>query len=376
MRERLGRDDWRGHSDTETLLAAVEVWGIDKTLCALMGMFAFALWDRREQCLTLARDRIGEKPLYYGWCGDSFIFGSELKALCAFPGWRGEIDREAAASYMRYGYVPVPHSIYRGIRKLVPGTFVTLAAEATPGFLPGPRVFWSAREAAQQGELAGLADGDAVDRLESLLRQSVGRQMLADVPLGAFLSGGIDSSTVVALMQAQSSQPVRTFSIGFTEGDYDEAIHAKAVAAHLGTEHTELYVAPADALAVIPRLPTIYDEPFGDSSGIPTHLVAQLARRDVAVSLSGDGGDELFGGYNRYFWGRSIWRRIGPLPIIVRRGMGMAMRALSPAAWDRFGRALPRGLRQPTLGDRVHKLACLLYTSARWHFSDLPLLCV
>jgi asparagine synthase (glutamine-hydrolysing) len=360
LRARLAGRAWRGHSDTETLLAAIEAWGIAETLRCLTGMFTFALWDREERRLTLARDRLGEKPLYYGWCGDAFLFGSELKSLCAFPGWRGEVDRTALASYMRLGYVPLPHSIYRSIRKLLPGTHLTLDSGAVTGNWPQPQAYWSAREAASREELSSMSDAAAIAGLESRLRQAVGRQMIADVPLGAFLSGGIDSSTVVAMMQSQSSRPVQTFTIGFAEGDYDEAQHAKAVAAHLGTAHTELYVTPQDALDVIPRLPDIYDEPFGDSSGIPTHLVAQLARRHVAVSLSGDGGDELFGGYNRYTWGRSIWRRIGPLPATLRRGVGAAMTALSPAAWDRIGRSLPRGLRQPTLGDRLHKLAAVV----------------
>ncbi|SBT09346.1 Asparagine synthetase [Candidatus Propionivibrio aalborgensis] len=362
LRARLAdRQSWRGHSDTETLLAAFEVWGIDTTLRSITGMFSLALWDRLEHRLVLARDRLGEKPLYYGWLAGTFAFGSELKTLCAFPGWQGEIDRDAAANYMRYGYVPLPHSIYRGIRKLIPGTFVTISAETAPGTWPEPAAYWSARSVANVSELADLTDAEGVDQLESLLRQSVGRQMISDVPLGAFLSGGIDSSTVVALMQALSAKPVKTFSIGFAEGDYDEAKHAKAVAAHLGTEHTELYVTPADALAVIPRLPHIFDEPFGDSSGIPTYLVAQLARRHVAVSLSGDGGDELFGGYNRYSWGRSIWRHIGPLPVGLRRMIGRALTALPPEAWD--GLAAPlravlgRHMRLPALGDKIHKLA-------------------
>ena len=360
LRQELRGMSWRGHSDTETLLACIEAFGVEKTLPMLTGMFAFALWDRVERRLTLARDRIGEKPLYYGWCDGTFLFGSELKALEAYPVWSGEIDRGALACFMRYGYVPLPHSIYVGIRKLIPGTSVVLSSIDNAGFWPKPQPYWSALDASRQPELTTLSDDDAVSELEMLLHRAIKGQMLADVPLGAFLSGGIDSSTVVALMQAQSSRPIKTFSIGFGEGDYDEAKQAKAVAAHLGTEHTELYVTPADALAVIPRLPTIYDEPFGDSSGIPTHLVAQLARRHVTVALSGDGGDELFGGYNRYFWGRSIWSRIGPVPQGVRQGVGRMMTALSPAAWDRIGKLFPRHLRQPTLGDRIHKLASVI----------------
>ncbi len=361
LRQELHGMSWRGHSDTETLLACIEAFGVEKTLPRLTGMFAFALWDGVERRLTLARDRIGEKPLYYGWCDNTFLFGSELKALEAHPAWSGEIDRGALTCFMRYAYVPLPHSIYVGIRKLIPGTSVVLSSKDNAGFWPKPQPYWSALDASRQPALSSLSDDDAVSELDTLLREAIKGQMLADVPLGAFLSGGIDSSTVVALMQAQSSRPIKTFSIGFVEGDYDEAKYAKAVAAHLGTEHTELYVTPADALAVIPRLPTIYDEPFGDSSGIPTHLVAQLARRHVTVALSGDGGDELFGGYNRYFLGRSIWRRIGTMPVGLRRLMGRALTVLSPERWDQLGgvlrAALPRELQMSALGDKIHKLA-------------------
>ncbi len=351
---------FRGHSDTEVMLAAFEEWGIEKAVQRFVGMFAFALWDRIERQLTLVRDRLGEKPLYYGWCGKTFLFGSELKALCAYPLWRGEINRGVLASYMRYGYVPLPHSIYQGISKLLPGTWLKVSSDNLPGHRLVPIPYWSAREVAMQEPLADLSDAGATDALDSLLRQAVGRQMISDVPLGAFLSGGIDSSTIVALMQRLSPRPVRTFSIGFSESDYDEARYAKVVAAHLGTDHTEMYLSAEEALGVIPRLPAIYDEPFGDSSQIPTHLVAALARKHVTVALSGDGGDELFGGYNRYFWGRSIWNRIGQLPQGVRHGVGKLMTALSPGAWDCIGTLLPRGLRQPTLGDRIHKLASVI----------------
>ena len=351
---------FRGHSDTEVMLAAFEEWGIEKSVQRFVGMFAFALWDRVERQLTLARDRLGEKPLYYGWCGETFLFGSELKALCAHPSWRGDINRGALADYMRYGYVPLPHSIYLGICKLLPGTWLKISADDPPGRMPVAITYWSAREVAMQEPFTDLSDAAATDALDSLLRQAVGRQMISDVPLGVFLSGGIDSSTIVALMQCQSSRPVRTFSIGFAESDYDEARYAKLVAAHLGTDHTELYLSAEEALGVIPRLPEIYDEPFGDSSQIPTHLVAALARKHVTVALSGDGGDELFSGYNRYFWGRSIWRRIGPVPQGVRHGVGRMMTALSPTAWDRIGKLFPRRLRQPALGDRIHKLASVI----------------
>ncbi len=362
--ERAGAK-FRGHSDTEVMLAAFETWGIEKSIQRFIGMFAFALWDRVERQLTLARDRLGEKPLYYGWCGEAFLFGSELKALCVHPAWRGDIDRAVLASYMRYGYVPLPHSIYQGICKLLPGTWLRISVNDPPGHMPVPTTYWSAREVAVQAPLADLSDVGATDMLDSLLRQVVGRQMISDVPLGAFLSGGIDSSTIVALMQCQSLRPVQTFSIGFSELGYDEAPYAKLVAAHLGTDHTELYLSAKEALDVIPRLPEIYDEPFGDSSQIPTHLVAALARKHVTVALSGDGGDELFGGYNRYFWGRSIWNRIGPLPQGIRRGAGRMMMSLSPAVWDRIGELLPRGLRQPALGDRIHKLASVIDVDGR-----------
>ncbi len=364
LREELRGMSWRGHSDTETLLGAVETWGIEKTLRSLVGMFAFALWDKVERRLTLARDRIGEKPLYYGWSQGTFLFGSELKALTAYPGWRGEIDRGALACYMRYAYVPLPHSIYAGIRKLLPGTFIALSSTDKAGYLPEPQSYWSALDVSRQHERTDLTDSQAADELDALLRRAVKSQMISDVPLGAFLSGGVDSSTIVALMQAQSSQPIKTFSIGFKEDDYDEARHAKAVAAHIGTDHTEFYVTASDALAVIPRLPSIHDEPFGDSSTIPTHLVAQLARRHVTVALSGDGGDELFGGYNRYSWGRSIWRRIGPLPVGLRRLMGRGLTLLSPERWDQVGKmwraALPAELRMSALGDKLHKLAGII----------------
>ena len=360
LRAALPNVAWRGHADTETLLAAVEAWGIEATLKKLTGMFAFALWDRETRSLMLARDRLGEKPLYYGWQGDVFLFGSELKALRAHPAWRGGIDRNALADYMRYGYVPLPQSIYQGIAKLLPGTWLTLTSDTPATVSPTPTFYWRALDAAHAAVRDDLDDGAATAELDAHLRRAISGQMLADVPLGAFLSGGIDSSTVVALMQAQSARPVRTFTIGFNESGYDEAQHAKAVAAHLGTEHTELYLSAQDALAVIPRLPQMYDEPFGDSSQIPTYLVAAMARQHVTVALSGDGGDELFGGYNRYFWGRSIWQRIGTLSIPLRRMLGGMMTTLSPSTWDKLGGALPSRLRQPTLGDKIHKLASVI----------------
>jgi len=314
---------WRGHSDTEVMLAAIAHWGLRAALGRFNGMFAFALWDRQERTLHLARDRLGEKPLYYGWMGGVFLFGSELKALRAHPAWRGEVDRDVLALFLRHGYVPAPYCIYAGIHKLLPGTCLSLPAAAAPGDLPQPQAYWSAAQVAEQGAARPrrVAPEQAIDELEVLLKDAVALRMEADVPLGAFLSGGIDSSTVVALMQAQSAQPVNTFSIGFHEAGFNEARHAAEVARHLGTRHTELYVSPEEAMGVIPLLPSLYDEPFSDSSQIPTYLVAKLARQHVTVALSGDGGDEFFAGYDRYFLADRLWRGFGWLPRGVRRGL-------------------------------------------------------
>ncbi|HWP34933.1 MAG TPA: asparagine synthase (glutamine-hydrolyzing) [Thermodesulfobacteriota bacterium] len=357
---------FRGRSDTEVLLAAISRWGLEETLERVNGMFAIALWDRQRRCLCLVRDRLGEKPLYYGLAGPGlFLFGSELKALRAHPAFRGEIDRDALALFFRYAYIPAPYSIYRGIRKLPPGSLVTVpAGRATP--LAEPVPYWSARAAAERGvaEPFGGTTAEAVEALDALVRDAVALRLEADVPLGAFLSGGIDSSTVVALMQAQSARPVRTFTIGFHEPGYDEAAAARAVARHLGTEHTELYVTPAEAMAVIPRLPELYDEPFADASQIPTFLVAQLARRHVTVTLSGDGGDELFGGYTRYAWAASLRRTLRRVPAGLGRLAARGIGALSPEAWDAvfrsLGPLLPRRARQSQPGDKLHKLAAIL----------------
>lgn len=362
LRRDLG-STWRGHSDTETLLAGFEAWGIQKTIERSIGMFAIAVWDMREQTLTLVRDRIGEKPLYYGWQGDNFLFGSELKALRVHPSFRAEVDRGALCLYMRHNYVPAPYSIYQGIAKLQPGCLLTVSLRQRE---PQVHAYWSAAQVAEVG-VANTYKGSAVqavDELESLLKDSVRQQMMADVPLGAFLSGGVDSSTVVALMQAQSSRPVRTFTIGFNEDGYNEAVHAKAVAQYLGTEHTELYVSAEQAMGVIPQLPTLYDEPFADSSQIPTFLVSQLARQHVAVSLSGDAGDELFCGYSRYSLASKLWGRIGKMPLSFRRIASKGVTALPPAAWDKIGMPLGklfrRGSRPFGIGDKLHKGASLL----------------
>jgi asparagine synthase (glutamine-hydrolyzing) len=293
-----GNVAWRGHSDTEVMLAAIRQWGPNAAIKKFVGMFAFALWDRHKKVLHLARDRLGEKPLYYGWMSDFLLFGSELKALRAHPTWRGEINRDVLALFLRHNYIPAPYSIYENVHKLLPGTMASISAaqlrEMGKMLRPGPLkawTYWSAQEVAERGVAEPFTgpDSEAVTQLEAVLKHSVKQQMVADVPLGAFLSGGIDSSTVVALMQAQSQRPVKTFSIGFNEDQYNEAEYAKAVACHLGTDHTEFCVTPQQAMAVIPKLPTLYDEPFSDSSQIPTFLVSELARQHVTVSLSGTG---------------------------------------------------------------------------------------
>jgi asparagine synthase (glutamine-hydrolysing) len=325
---------FRGHSDTEVLLAAVSAWGVEAALRRSNGMFAFALWDRQERQLHLARDRAGEKPLYYGPAGGGWVFGSELKALRQFPGFSPPIDRDALALFVRHGYVPAPWSIYEGVRKVRPGTVVTLMQ----GREPAEQAYWSAAEAWERGArqpFRGSSD-EAREQVDALLRDSVRIRMHSDVPLGAFLSGGIDSSTVVALMQAQSSRPVKTFTIGFREDGYDEARMAKEVARHLGTDHTELYLTGEDALGVIPRIPELYDEPFADSSQIPTFLVSRLARQHVTVTLSGDGGDELFGGYPRYLLAQYAWRAVSRIPFGLRRPMASLLGSIPAGPWDRL----------------------------------------
>ncbi len=377
LRERLERLvgfslPWRGHSDTETLLAGFEKWGIKDMLCQCVGMFALAVWDRQKHELTLARDRYGEKPLYYGWQGRSLIFASELKSCVVFPGFKYEIDRDALALMMRFGHVPAPYAIYRGMAKLSSGHMLTIPqnqGNESVGFSQS-QPYWSVNEAMA----AGLSnpfignDAQAIDELESLLTRAIRQQQLADVPVGAFLSGGVDSSTVVALMQAQSMRPVKTFAIGFAEEEFDEAIHARNVALHLGTDHTELYVKPKSALQIIPKLPEIFDEPFADPSQIPTFLVAQLARQQVTVSLSGDGGDELFGGYNRYQWVQKVEHKLQKLPISTRHWLARTMVGIPVARWDGLNDwlkpVLPSSLKMAHLGDKLHKMANSLEASS------------
>jgi asparagine synthase (glutamine-hydrolysing) len=361
-REGCVRAPWRGHSDTETLLAGFDAWGIEATLQRTAGMFAIALWDRESCSLRLARDRLGEKPLYYGWQGQGsravFLFGSELSALRRHPKFAAEVCRDALALYMRHNCIGGGQSIYSGIRKLPPGHLLTVSL-ARPE--PEVRAWWSGAGVAVRGVAKPFSGSpeQAVDALETLLRDAIAQQMMADVPLGAFLSGGIDSSTVVALMQAQSSRPVRTFSMGFHEERYNEAEHAKAVAQHLGTDHTEMYVTAQQALDVIPKLPTLYSEPFADSSQIPMFLVSQLARQQVTVSLSGDAGDELFCGYTRYQMTAALWSKLSRLPRPLRQLAAALITALPPGAWDKLGGVLTSTL-GTRAGDKLHKGADLL----------------
>lgn len=363
LRQRLESESaapaWRGHSDTETLLACIEAWGIECTLQASVGMFAIALWDRSERALVLARDRIGEKPLFYGWQGDTFLFGSELKALRAHPAFNPAVDRGALALLLRHNYVPAPYSIYQGIHKLPPGTFLRLGGGQRD---VEPVPYWSLAEVAERGMADPFSgsDAEAVDELARILGNAVAGQQVADVPLGALLSGGIDSSLITSLMQAQSTRRVRTFTIGFDEKAYDEATHARAVAAHLGTEHTELRLSANDTLGLIPQLPSMYDEPFADSSQLPTHLVMKLARQHVTVALSGDAGDEFFGGYNRYFLGPRTWQRIGWMPAPLRRSLGSAMTAVPAHTVNHLAAPLARRLGVAQPGDKAHKLGLRL----------------
>ncbi len=355
---------FRGSSDTEVLLAGVVHWGLAGTLARADGMFALALWDREARTLYLARDRFGEKPLYYGRSGAVFLFASELKALRAHPGFSPEIDRQALAAYLRFGYVPAPWSIYRGVRKLPPAHYLSVSA-ADGMEDAGPIAYWSAAAtmARARSRRLGPEPKEAVEHLDRVLAAAVASRMVSDVPLGAFLSGGIDSSTVVALMQAQSATPVRTFSVGFQEAGFNEAEHARRVAEHLGTVHTEIYVSPEEAVEVVPRLPRLYDEPFADSSQIPMVLVAGLARRSVTVVLSGDGGDELLGGYNRHVVAHRLWPRLRHLPARARRMLAHMLVCGGTGAWlARPGARsfVPEALRWGSHADRLNKLARLL----------------
>lgn len=346
---------FHGHSDTEVLLAAISQWDVEQALRRANGMFAFALWDREKRTLTLARDRMGKKPLYYGWCGKTFLFGSELKSLRAHPDFDDEIDPDALGLLVQHQWIPTPYSIYRHVRKLPAGALLTLRSDTQPEQLK-PTFYWSAgvlAEQAEQDPFKGTFE-EAVEELDVLLHDAVKRRMIADVALGALLSGGIDSTTVVALMQEQSQYPVKTFAIGFHDAKFNEAENAQAVANYIGTDHTELYVSPEESLALIPRLPALYDEPFADPSQMPTFLVSQLARSQVTVALSGDGGDELFGGYPRYFQIPAEWDKLHHYPLALRKSVQNLVRLLANRSWDAFGpnklqeaQRLPRWQRYP-----------------------------
>ena len=340
LRQQLQRQgfQFRGHSDTEVLLGAVTEWGLEKTLEQIIGMFAFALWDKEQESLTLVRDPVGKKPLYYGWCQDTFLFASELKALRAHPEFQGRIDPNSLGLFIKYSWVPSPYCIYQGIRKLLPGHLMTINAKSTLENT-SPRSYWSARTVAENGEHTPFIGSleDAANELEKLLHNTVSCRMIADVSLGALLSGGFDSTMVVAMMQSMSTRPIKTFSIGFWESEYNEAQHAQDIARHLGTDHTELYISPKDALGVIPELPQIYDEPFADSSQIPTLLLSRLARQEVQVALSGDGGDELFAGYTKYPECLKRWETWGNRPLWARERLAEGMTSIGQASWRLLG---------------------------------------
>lgn len=391
LREQLKQAGYgfRGSSDTEVLLAAIEEWGVVKALQRFNGMFTFALWDTELKELTLARDRIGIKPLYYGWQKDTFLFASELKALSVHPDCEREVERNAVGLLARHCYIPAPYSIYQGIYKLMPGCVLRLnlsqLSKTRTEFSPyrdsstfSPESYWSLSDifGQQSRNLQKFSDAEALERLEATISEAVSLRLVADVPLGAFLSGGIDSSLVVALMQAQSTRPVKTFTIGFNEPEYNEAVYAKAVAQHLGTDHTEFYMSTDECLEVIPFLPDMYDEPFADSSQIPTYLVSRLAREQVTVSLSGDGGDEFFCGYNRYYQATKIWKMLRLFPSQLRRLAGGSLRVLSPAVWDvvfnAFDPVLPRVFKTNDRGFKLHKLSrSMSFKDSRHYYREL-----
>ena len=358
---------WRSNSDTETLLEGIEFWGLEATLKKIVGMFAFGLWDKKIRSLTLVKDRMGEKPLYFGWQGEGknkiFLFGSELKALKAHPEFAGEINRDVIALQLRHNCIPAPYSIYKNIYKLLPGNYLQLKEnDLQSGILPISKPYWSLLDSAVNGvnNSLSLSKEDVGNELEHLIQDSIKKQMMSDVPLGAFLSGGVDSSLIVALMQKVSSRPIKTFTIGFNEKDYNEANYAKEVAKHLGTEHNEMYVSPQQAMAVIPKLSTIYDEPFSDSSQIPTFLVSELAKKQVSVSLSGDGGDELFCGYNRYVESNSLWKKLRLLPLPLRKILALMIQSISPQNWNKLSQLTPILNSYANFGDKMHKGANVL----------------
>lgn len=369
LRSQLGDTiSWRGSSDTETVLECISIWGLEKTLDKIEGMFSIALWDLQKKELSLARDPFGEKPLYYGWQKNLFFFGSELKAFKHHPDFLPSIDRNSLALYFRHNCIPAPYTIYKDIKKLMPGSFITLDFKHEAKAMESkPRKYWNLNEIidASKKNLFTGSETEACQEIEFQLENSVRQQMISDVPLGGFLSGGIDSSTIIALMQKNSISPVKTFTIGFAHNEYDEAIYAKDVANHLGTDHTELYVTPQDAMSVIPHLPSIYCEPFSDSSQIPTYLLSKLASENVTVSLSGDGGDEIFAGYNRYVEGLNTWSSLNKIPKSIRHTFARSMVSISPHIWDQcfslVKNLLPKKFRFTAPGDKIHKLAGVMF---------------
>lgn len=357
LEQLLPSKQWQGHSDTETLLAAIEQWGLVSVLQRCIGMFALALWDKQAKQLSLVRDRLGEKPLYFGWQSEVLLFGSELKAFYQHPDFSAEINRDAICLLMRHNYIPAPHSIYKNIAKLLPGTIATISSGSRKITTTH---YWSALDSRNDTESDTDTEQEYLDNLEQVLKKAVKRQMMSDVPLGAFLSGGIDSSLIVSLMQSQTEQKVKTFSIGFMQKQYNEAEFAGAVAEYLGTDHQELYVSEQDILAAVPKLADIYDEPFADSSQLPTYLVCKMARQHVTVALSGDGGDELFCGYTRYTTAQQLWYRLASLPLWLRQSAAFSL-SLIPATWlNVFTPLIPKRFGIALLGDKLHKAAALL----------------
>ena len=361
--------EFRGHSDTEVILEACELWGVEAACKQFIGMFAFAFWDKKTQKLSLVRDRLGIKPLYWGFQQGVLFFGSQIKSFTAHPVWAPTVDKDALASYFRFNYVPAPLSIYKDLHKLSPGTLLTVDLSKNVH----ETRFWNYQEIAKQGRenRKNKTDLEWINECDDLLRDAVKRRMIADVPLGAFLSGGIDSSTVVALMQSQSLTPIKTFSIGFHEAGFDEAKYAAAVAKHLKTDHHELYLASSEAQAIIPDIPNWCDEPFADVSQIPTFLVSRLAQQHVKISLSGDGGDELFAGYNRYLVGEKLWKKIKYFPIWIRCLAAIGIRQLSPESWETIARIIPSRLRLKLVGDKAHKFADILAIKDPYQFYKL-----
>lgn len=362
---------WKGHSDTEIITAAFDAWGIEKSLSLLVGMFAIAVWDTINLELILIRDRLGEKPLYFGWQGSCFMFASELKALHLHPEFKKEICLEALGQYFKYSYVPSGTSIYKGIKKLKPGTYckISLLNKEIQYY-----TYWDLKTQIKNDNLEKNTIEHNIDALENLLKDAIGKQMISDVPLGAFLSGGVDSSVIVAMMQSQSSKPIRTFSMGFNEKSFDEAIYAKKVAQHLGTDHAEMYVSPEDAMNVIPMLSEMYDEPFSDSSQIPTYLVTKLAKANVTVALSGDAGDELFSGYNRYLMVNNVWGKISKVPKSIRKGIGDFLLSKNVERLDSYyshiESFIPNKYKLSNFGDKMHKIADRLDVSSQSELYD------